>query len=167
MSNNTLEFIYYLAHSFDQAIEQGGKTIELDPSYSPAYQTLGDAYEAKGMPEQAFSSYQKWAEAAGFSAETIAALKQAFESGGMKGYWRKRLEMEEKEEAETGNVWPLTRAQIHARLGERDKAFAWLEKMYSDRHERLHLVRPDPVFDGLHSDPRFDDLLNRIGLPPL
>jgi hypothetical protein len=165
VANNTLEFTYYLAHLFDQAIEQGGKTIQLDASYSPAYQTMGDAYEAKGMPERAFSSYQKWAETAGFSAQTIAALKQAFESGGMKGYWQKRLEMEKREEAETGNVWPMTMAQIHTRLGERDKAFVWLEKMYSERHERLHLLRPDPVFDGLHSDPRFIDLMERIGLP--
>jgi hypothetical protein len=83
----------------------------------------------------------------------------------MKGYWQKRLEMEKREEAETGNVWPMTMAQIHTRLGERDKAFVWLEKMYSERHERLHLLRPDPVFDGLHSDPRFIDLMERIGLP--
>jgi pentatricopeptide repeat protein len=83
----------------------------------------------------------------------------------MKGYWRNRLEMEKKEEAETGNVWALTMAQIYARLGERDKALEWLEKMYSERHERLRLIRADPVFDELHSDPRFEDLLKRIGLP--
>jgi serine/threonine protein kinase/tetratricopeptide (TPR) repeat protein len=166
IANATLESTYYLAHLFDQAIEQGGKTIELDPSYAPAYEILGDAYEAKRMPEPAFSSYQKWAETAGFSAPTIAALKQAFDSGGMKAYWQKRLEMEKKEEAETGNVWPLTMAKIHARLGERDKAFVWLEKMYSERHERLRSIRADPVFDDLHSDPRFIDLLRRVGLPP-
>jgi TolB-like protein/tetratricopeptide (TPR) repeat protein len=162
--NEGLAWMYYLAHRFDQMIEQARKTIDLDPSFPTGYQDVAEAYEAEGMPEAAFSAYQKWAEVSGFSAETIAALKQAFESGGMKGYWRKRLEMEKKEEAETGNVWPLTMAKIHARLGERDEVFAWLERVYAERKHRMTHLKLDPVFDSLHSDPRFADLLRRIGL---
>jgi serine/threonine-protein kinase len=162
--NEGLAWMYYLTHRFDEMIVQARKTIDLDPSFPTGYQDVAEAYEAKGMPEAAFSSYQKWAEVAGFSAETIAALKRAFESGGMKGYWRKRLEMEKKEEAETGNVWPLTMAKIHARLGDRNEAFAWLEKVYAEREYHIALLKLDPVFDGLHSDPRFADLLRRIGL---
>jgi serine/threonine-protein kinase len=163
--NESSAWLFYVAHRYDESIAQGRRTIELDPTFSPAYETVAMAYEAKGSADLAFAEYQKYAEVAGYDARTTAALKSAHDAGGMKGYLRKRLEMEQQEMKETGNVWPLQMAHFYARLGDRDQTFAWLEKAYAERHNRLYLLKADPVFDGLHSDPRFTDLLRRIGLP--
>ena len=62
-------------------------------------------------------------------------------------------------------VSPYFIAGIYAALGERDHAFAWLEKAYQDRHPFMTLIGAEPVFDSLRSDPRFADLVRRIGLP--
>jgi tetratricopeptide (TPR) repeat protein len=56
-------------------------------------------------------------------------------------------------------------AVVYAGLGQKDQAFVWLEKAYDERFNRLAYLRREPVWDGLRSDPRFDDLLRRIGLP--
>jgi hypothetical protein len=59
----------------------------------------------------------------------------------------------------------LSFAVVYVGLGEKDQAFAWLEKAYDERFNRLAYLRREPVWDSLRSDPRFDDLLRRIGLP--
>jgi hypothetical protein len=55
---------------------------------------------------------------------------------------------------------------IHAGLGEKDKAFEWLEKAYQERSEELLFLKVEPVLDPLRADPRFQSLIRRIGLPP-
>jgi TolB-like protein len=163
--NVSSAWLSYLAHRYDESIEQARRTIELDPTFSSPYEIVAMAYEAKGSADMAFVEYQKYRKVAGYDARTIAALKSAHDTGGMKGYVRKLPEMEKQEESETGNVWPLVRAHLYARLGDRDQTFSWLEKAYAEREFRMFLLKADPVFDDLHSDPRFTDLLRRIGLP--
>jgi tetratricopeptide (TPR) repeat protein len=163
--NEGSAWLFYLARRYDESIEQGRRTIELDPTFSSAYETVAMAYEAKGSADMAFAEYQRWAKVAGYDMRTIGALKSAHDAGGMKGYVRKRVEMEKQEANETGNVWSLQMAHLYARLGDRDQTFSWLERAYAERHDRIFLLKVDPIFDGLRSDPRFGDLLKRIGLP--
>ncbi len=61
---------------------------------------------------------------------------------------------------------PIAMAVVHTGLGDRDHAFAWLEKSYEDRNGWLSEVNADPTFDGLHSDPRFANLVRRLKLTP-
>jgi hypothetical protein len=61
-------------------------------------------------------------------------------------------------------VPPFSVARIHAALGDKDEAFAWLDRAYQERDLLLYALKVDPRFDPLHSDPRFADLLRRIGL---
>ena len=63
-------------------------------------------------------------------------------------------------------VGTWTMAVIYARFGEKDQAFAWLEKAYQERHDMMVALNVEPALDNLRSDPRFDDLKRRIGLPP-
>jgi serine/threonine-protein kinase len=163
IANLAMGWAHYLTGHYDSAIEQHKRTIELFPASFLAQENLADTYEAKGSHEEAFAAYQRWATAAGMSAETIAALGQAYRSGGMKGYWRKRLEME-KQEAEEGNVWFFRLATLHARVGEREQALSWLEKACAEHYDRMIFLKVDPAFDGLRRDPRFSDLLRRVGL---
>ena len=162
--NEGSAWLLYMAHRYDESIAQGRMTIELDPTFSPAHETVAMSYEAEGSVGAAFAEYQKWAEVAGYDARIIAALKSAYDARGIKGYIRKRLEMEQQEMKETGNVWSFQMAHLYARLGDREQTFSWLERAYTERHDRMFLLKADPIFDDLHSDPRFVDLLRRVGL---
>ena len=155
----------YMARRYDEAIRQYRVTIEMFPDVSAPREELANTYEAKGEHEKSFRTYRGWARVAGFASDTIAALDRAYATGGMRAYWRKRLEQEIREETETGNVWTYRRATLHARVGEREEAFRWLEKAYSERNNRLVFLGVEPAFDGLRSDRRFNDLLRRVGLP--
>jgi tetratricopeptide (TPR) repeat protein len=135
--------------------------VELFPEDVDAREQLADAYEAKGLHAQAFEVYQQWARMAGVDEQ---ALSRAYESGGMRAFWRKRLEME-KDEAKEGDVWAYRMASLYARNGDREEAFSWLQRAAAERYDRLVFLGVDPVFDSLRSDPRFTDLLKRIGLP--
>ncbi len=89
---------------------------------------------------------------------------QALKTGGAQGYWRKHLELSEKE-YEQGYESAFGIAVIYARLGDKDRAFEWLEKSFAAHEEDLIYLKIEPAFDGLSSDPRFQDLLRRVGLP--
>ena len=80
-----------------------------------------------------------------------------------RGEARKLLD-ELQEEAKHQYVSPCYIARIYEGLGEKDQAFAWLEKAYEERDSNITNLKVDPGFDSLHSDPRFTDLLRRVGL---
>ena len=61
-------------------------------------------------------------------------------------------------------VPPTDFAKIHAGLGNKDEAFAWLEKAYAERESRMEFIKTDPNYDSLHSDPRFQEMLRRLNL---
>jgi hypothetical protein len=63
-------------------------------------------------------------------------------------------------------VYSLGFARVYSGLGDKDEAFVWLEKAYEERSTALYYLKVDPIWDPLRSDPRFNDLLRRIGLPP-
>ncbi len=97
-------------------------------------------------------------------AQRTQALEEALERSGARGFWRKRLELElQKTARET--KWAHDVALLYARLEEKDEAFAWLEKAYAVRAYDLLYLKACPEGDSLRGDPRFPDLLRRIGLP--
>ena len=71
----------------------------------------------------------------------------------------------EKQEAEEGNVWVFRLATLHARVGEREQALSWLEKAFAERYDRMIYLSVDPVFEGFRADPKFADLVRRVGIP--
>jgi hypothetical protein len=91
-------------------------------------------------------------------------LGNAYAKAGRKGEARKLL-ADFKEQSKTRYVPPYWMAVICAGLNEKDDAFAWLEKAYQDREFWLCWLKMDPKLDNLRSDPRFGDLLRRVGLP--
>jgi serine/threonine-protein kinase len=165
ITNNAFAWGLYLARRYDEAIRQYRTTLELFPNASHAHEELADCYLAKGEHQRAFRAYQKWAQAVGLSGQAVAALERAYVAGGIKGYWKERIRLEALEETETGDIWTYRRAMLHARAGDREAALVWLEKAYSERHNRLIFLNVESAFDSVRSDPRFADLVKRIGLP--
>lgn len=157
--------ILYTARRYDQAIEQCRQALELDPNFLTIYRWLGGAYEQKGLYEQAAAAHLKDRVFWMLSPETEAPLRAAYAASGWRGYWQKMLDLK-KEQAKDGYVMPYIFAAIYARLGEKDQAFAWLERTYEERSAWMVWLKVEPRFDSLRSDPRFADLLRRVGFAP-
>ena len=100
----------------------------------------------------------------GTKPEVVNDLRQAFAASGIKGYWQKELELA-KERLKQGRVAPNRMARIYTELGDNDRAFEWLEKAYEERESLLIFLNTSPIFETLHSDPRFANLIERIGIP--
>jgi TolB-like protein/DNA-binding winged helix-turn-helix (wHTH) protein/Tfp pilus assembly protein PilF len=161
ISNLHLGWIFYLAGRYDEAIEHCKKLLEVDPNFFPAYRYLGLAYEQKGMYAKAISEFEKGVKLSG-SSLMIALLGHAYAASGNKAEARRVLAELEREKQKY--VSPYTVAAIYAGLGEKDQAFGWLEKAYSERDIWLMNLKVDPVFKTLHSDRRLAGLLERLGL---
>jgi eukaryotic-like serine/threonine-protein kinase len=156
-------WVFYFDRRDDQAIAEFRKTLELDPNFWVAHWTLGRAYEQKAMFVEAIAEIQKAIDFSGGSPLSLAALGHTY------AVWGRRAEAERvlnelKESSKQGYISPYGIAAIHAGLGEKDQAFIWLEKAYEERSGWLIWLRAEPISDPLRSDPRFQDLLRRIGL---
>jgi hypothetical protein len=82
-------------------------------------------------------------------------------------YGQKLVDLTEQQwKSKQSYVGPWTMAVLHARCGDKNKAFAWLERAYEERHDMMVALNVEPALDSLRSDPRFDDLKRRVGLPP-
>ena len=149
----------YQARLYDQAIEQCQQVIELDPTSFTIYHWLGAAYAQKGLYDQAVAANLKDGTYGRFSAETEESLRAAYAVSGWRGYLQKVLDLKKKQ----AKFMPLPFAAMCAQLGEKDQAIGWLEKAYDERKPGLLILKIEPEFDGLCSDPRFKDLLRRIG----
>ncbi len=165
--NFELGIVLYYAREYDQAIEQFRKTLELNPNFRHAQTYLAAAYGQKGMYEQAVAGLQKSLTLPGGTAwpPTMSELGYAYGVSGRKDEARKVLN-EMKQLAQQRYVSAHDVALIYMGLGEKDLAFTWLEKAYEERSFLLPNIKAEPRLDSLRSDPRFQDLLRRIGLPP-
>ncbi len=160
--NSTIGSLLYIARRYDEAIEQFHLTLELDDGFSVAHFCLGYTYEALGEYEKAVAAYQQSRKGLGTGPELLACLGRIHALAGRK----------EKAHQTIGELMrqlkkhyvPYSIALIHTALGDTDEAFQWLEKAFAGHDEDLFLLKIDPRVDSLRHDPRFESLLQRIGL---
>ena len=159
-----LVFHYNAARQFDRAVEQGRRTLELDPNFHETHLFLGRAYEQKGMYAEAVAEFRSAVELSGRRPFAVSGLAHAYAVSGERAAARELLgELEER--SKTGYVSPYYIAHIHAGLGERAQALEWFDKAHEERDPMLVYLNVNPNLDGLRSEPRFRDLLRRVGLP--
>jgi len=151
------------ARRFDEAIEQFKKTIELDPNFATAHFFLGRAYEAQGMYDKAVSEYSKSAVLSGFPPEQLAKMNEAYTKSGWNAYVQAVLDYALQDR--NTKTPPFVMAGYYTRLGQKEEAIAWLQKGYEQRDFRMTMLSVDFGFDSIRSDPRFVDLVRKIGLP--
>ena len=125
---------------------------------------LGWTYEQKRMPDQAIVEFKKAVEAANGDPFFVAALGHAYAFAGNRRDAEKVLQTL-SDRAKKSYVSPFDLALIYTALGEKDKAFALLNKAVAEHSTFLVYTKWEPRLDPLRSDPRFQDLLRRIGLP--
>ena len=142
----------------DEGIEQLKKTIELAPDWPRPHLLLSQCYGEKGMWNEALEEVQK----AGAPGYVMRA--RMYVATGHRDEALKIVEMM-KERAKQQNVSAIGVANMYVTLGDKDQAIEWLEKAYADRLPLLRGIQTARVWDSLRSDPRFKDLLKRMGLP--
>jgi tetratricopeptide (TPR) repeat protein len=150
-----------LARRYDQAIEATNKTLELDQNLPGAHVMLGSIYSAKGQYTDAIAAYQKAFNLGDHSPDMQIYWGAAYAKAGEQ---KKARAILQQLETSTEYVSPGALAALYVALGEREQAFASLERAYTMRDGQLHFLGVDLNLDPLRSDPRFTDLLRRVGL---
>jgi TolB-like protein/Tfp pilus assembly protein PilF len=150
------------ARRFDEAIAQFNRTLTLDPNFYATRYALATAYHAKGNYAEAIAEYRK-ALALSDDPWVKALLARSLAKSGQRDEAIKLLGELQSESARR-YIPSSGLAVVFGALGEKDKAFAWLEKDVTERTPLPALFSVNPVFDDLRDDPRFADLLRRITL---
>jgi TolB-like protein/DNA-binding winged helix-turn-helix (wHTH) protein/Tfp pilus assembly protein PilF len=161
VNTDVAEMLYY-ARRNDEAIEQARKTLEIDPSFLLAQRVLGLAYEEKKMYAESIATFEALVSMSGRADYALAALARSHALSGNPGEAERLLQellaLETKDSAAL-----LGPAIVHAALGNNDQALSWLEKLY-ERRAGIILIKVEPYFDPLRSEPRFRELERRMAL---
>jgi TolB-like protein/cytochrome c-type biogenesis protein CcmH/NrfG len=147
------------ARRYDEAIAQLKKTLELDENFFGTHFALALAFQAQGKYAESIEARAKAAEI-NDNYQEAASMREDFASGGWEGYLRTV-----SGDREVNNLASYFVATCHAALGEKEKAFEALKKSYENREIPLMLLKVDPRLDLLRSDPRFAELMRKVGLP--
>jgi TolB-like protein/class 3 adenylate cyclase len=153
----------HLARRDDEAIARLKKTVELDSNFWIAHQFLGMAYIEKKMYPEAISEFSQAVKLSGGNSEPLALNGYASVLSGDTAKGRAVLQELKSLESQR-YVPPSNLALLSYVLGEKDEAFSWLEKAYQDRDIRLCRLKVDSKWDSMRSEPRFVEILKRIGL---
>jgi tetratricopeptide (TPR) repeat protein len=152
------------AGQYDLAIEQLKTTLEIDPNFAHAHFHLGLTLLCKAAFAEAVREFQKAATLSPSVIDYKGGLGYAYARAGNRAEARKLLEGLEDQSRQKHVSWFYI-AAIYSGLDEKDQAVACLEKAYKDREQGLAVMKREPMFDPLRSDPRFQDLLHRMKLP--
>jgi len=162
--NVAIGWASYMARRYDDAVEQLLRTVELDPNYPVTHWILGLLYRKTGRYELAITAGEKGVNLSGGSPLMRAALAHTYgESGRAKAALQLLDDLTEL--AKHKYVAPHFFVGIHIGLGEHERAIEYLEKSWEDHSHWLIYLHLDPSMDALRSNPGFQDLLRRVGLP--
>jgi TolB-like protein/Tfp pilus assembly protein PilF len=159
---------YFYDRQFDKAIEIYEKVSADNPAFGEAHRWLGFSYQTLHKYPQAIQEWKTAAQLEGDknAAEFSAAMDAGFHSGGWPGALRKGIEVSlAQRNANTGYVSPYGIAQLYAGLGDKDQSFEWLNTAFQEHDFWLLALPTDPLLDSLRSDPRYGELVRKIGFP--
>ena len=159
--NAELAELLLIAHLYDESVQQSRQTIEMDPDFALAHNQLAEAYLQEHRHDDAITEFQKAVELSGGSPICTANLARAYASAGRSADAEQLLtDLKKRSNPAYSNASEI--ALVYAALGEKAQAMAWLERGYAERFNPSVLLRPG--FDSLRADPRFRDLIRRVGL---
>ena len=149
---------------FDEAIQQYQRAIELDPNFPTTHFFLGRAYEAKGMYDEAVKEYTISSQLGTVLKDVLVKANETYKKSGWDAYVRFNVDQLIEKTPER-RFPPFVIATFYLKAGRKDEAIKWLETGYEERDFRMTLLSVAFEFDSLRSDPRFKELVRRMGLP--
>jgi serine/threonine-protein kinase len=158
--NGNLASILYFTHQPDRLLEQANRMLEMDPNSNVAHAWLGRAYMQKQLYDQAIPELQKFVDPQ--SGDGLTQLGYSYGMAGRKSEALKTL-AELEAVAQRRYSSPVRIACVYIGLGDKERALEWLEKGFTGRSDHLTQLKMDPMFDSLRPDPRFADLMRRVG----
>jgi TolB-like protein/DNA-binding winged helix-turn-helix (wHTH) protein/Flp pilus assembly protein TadD len=159
--NTDFGWVYYLGHRYDEAIAQYQKALELDPNFTLAHFDLALAYSALARHDKAIAEMQN---ARGRGSDYLAGLGYLYGVAGQRAEALTTL-AELQRLAKQQYVPPYHFAWIYIGLGDKDKAIALLQQVYAEHTQHVVDFKMVPMFDSLRSDERFQELVQKVGLP--
>jgi TolB-like protein/DNA-binding winged helix-turn-helix (wHTH) protein/Flp pilus assembly protein TadD len=163
VSGNAVGWILFLSRRYDEALPELQSVPAGAPNNAAALWHLGYVLIAKNQPEEAIPFLEKAVSITDGSAAVIGVLVRAYAKAGRRAD-ALRLLAELKKRKQSGYVPAGAFVNAYLGLGENDLAFAWLEQAYKEQSNILQYAKVHPFFDPLRGDPRFADLLRRVGL---
>jgi serine/threonine protein kinase/Flp pilus assembly protein TadD len=163
--SENVALVYFLKNDLNSAIEQCQRTIELDPRFADAHYILGFAYLKQRRNEEATADFQKAVQLSGRAATYLSNLGYCYAVTGRRAEALAILKELEEKHAKRESTGQFL-AGVYAGLGDKDQAFAWLERDFQQRSGQLPTITWRPHFENLRSDARYADLLHRMGLKP-
>ncbi len=154
--------LFYLRGDADMLVKQARSIVAADPDHAYGYFYLGFGYELKGQYRKAVDNFVKAAVKFGEPQECADELLDAFKRNGMDGLWAMRLEQYETR-PHLRDYPAYLKSLVPARLGDADSSFAHLERAYQQRDRGIIYARFEPFLEPIRHDPRFGDLIRRIG----
>ena len=161
--NTALGHVLYLSRQYDRAIVQYRKALGLDPNFAQAHLWFGRPFLEKAMYDEAIAEVQTAVRLSKESTMSLAVLGHAYASAG-RAREARRLLATLRRRTRSQYVPSYWIALVHVGLGDRDRAFEWLERANRERSAWLAWIKVEPRFDSLRSDPRFPLLLRRLKL---
>ena len=155
--------ILYWSRHYDESIAQFKRSVEMDADFPTNYNFLIRSYRSKGDDDQAFEWFVRARTQRGDKPDEIQLWKTIYAKSGWRGVNGRQLE-KEKEREKTGDANAMLLAHLYIELEMREEAFAYLEKAFGERRWAMTTLKVEPRFDSLRSDPRFEELVKRVGL---
>ncbi len=153
----------FYARRYDESIAEGKRTLELDPEFLGVFDTIVGSYLMKGDDDQAFDWFLRQCELKKNKPDEIESWKTIYAQSGWGGIFERQLE-QAKEAEKNGDPNPMPLARLYTKTGDPEQAFIYLEKAFEKRWQGMTSLKVSPSFDPLRSDPRFEDLVRRVGL---
>ncbi len=161
--NRNLGQVLYRAGRYDEALEALNKTLEMDPTFSSTHLYLGSIYLQKSRYEDALAEFQKEKEyARGWGTRADAWIGVAYMKLGQREKTQEILDKLIKKSEQT-YVSATSIAMLYFIQEEDDQGFKWLEKAYEEYDSFLRLIRTDLIFDRVRLDPRFREIVRKMG----
>jgi tetratricopeptide (TPR) repeat protein len=149
----------YYARRYKEAVTQFKRVIAMAPNFGTTYPWLWQSLEMQGNHAEAFEWFMKAQALQKRDDETVQLFKTAYQKSGWQGVLREQVR-----QFEDSNTPYAQGACLNAQVGNKDKAFEYLEKSYQRRELWMAYMQVEPRLDSLHGDPRFDELIKRVGL---
>lgn len=157
--------LYYYARQYDQSLVHFQNIIAVEPGDASSYFALYTVYKQKKMYPEAVDIFLKYLELDPRSSPDAALLEVAYRTRGWNGFVQKQLELLEKRQVGK-DVEAVAFANLYATLGQKEEALYWLGRSFENREPGAVQFKIEPSYDLLHDDPRFVDLIRKIGLEP-